>query len=433
MRPRFTSAGALVFRPHLSIDFMLDLRDRFALPSHSGIELRAFTHGLMPRTVPTMMEAFTRDWQNLGVDAWNSVPNHWMPESEERVGWWSLPDYLGDAFIAPLLTAPRGTCIMQPNVHWTVQCLLSAPEPYRDGRTEIVLTEAEFPSVRHSVRQWAQLRGLRIREIALTEDGSVDIDAILESVGPETAWVFVSHVAFATGAKIPDGELARLSEASRAMGAHFAVDGYHATGSIDVDVSRLDADVYFGGLLKEGCGSSGNAYLYVRPGLDLTPMISGWFGDADPFAFAAASEAHPQTRRRFLAGTTAVASLYHAVEGVRILLDAGLGNVRADSLAKTARCIEAAERMGLPLISHREDDLRGAMVVFEAPEAERLSQYLKTQGVYTDSRRNRYLRLAPFVWNSTDEVDKAMDSIADNLRSERYRDFEMTRETGPVT
>ncbi len=99
-----------------------------------------------------------------------------------------------------------------------------------------------------------------------------------------------------------------------------AVDGYHATASYPVDVEAIGADVYFGGLLKEACGSSGNAYLYVRPGLDLRPRLSGWFGDADPFGFAPAPADHPEVRRRFLGGTTAVASMYHAVEGARVLL-----------------------------------------------------------------------------------------------------------------
>ncbi|NBB74391.1 MAG: aminotransferase, partial [Bacteroidetes bacterium] len=65
----------------------MDLRDRFALPDPPhAIELRAFTHGLMPKTVPDMMDRFTTDWRERGVDAWNAVPNHWRPDSGERIG-----------------------------------------------------------------------------------------------------------------------------------------------------------------------------------------------------------------------------------------------------------------------------------------------------------------------------------------------------------
>ena len=418
---------------------MLNLRDRFFHPA-GAVELRAFTHGLMPRTVPAMMDGFVEDWKTRGVDAWNEVPNRWRPASGEAVGWWTLPAYLGDAFIAPLLGAPAGTCVMQPHVHWTVQCLLSAPEPFAAGR-EVVLTENEFPSVLHSVQQWAKLRGatsgsgqaLVPRILPPGADGFVDRDAVLGAIGPETAMVFLSHVGFTSGERLDHGFLRTVAEKAHAHGALFAIDGYHAASTMRVDVPATGCDVYFGGLLKEGSGSSGNAYLYVRPGLELTPRLSGWFADADPFGFHVEPRPHPEVRRRFLGGTTAVASLYHAVEGVRILLDAGLDAVRAHSLALTARSIERAEAAGLTLRSPREDDRRGAMVILEAERADLLCAWLKRHGVFTDSRKARYLRLAPFVWNTTEDVDRAFERIARALQSGEYLSAEVPAEPGPVT
>ena len=411
---------------------MLDLRDRFFVPDPPAVELRAFTHGLMPKTVPAMMDRFVDDWRERGVDAWNAVPNHWRPGSGEAVGWWTLPDYLGDAFIAPMLGAPAGTCIMQPNVHWAVQCLLSCPEPFDGGRREVVFTEGEFPSVQHSIRQWAGVTGFVPRPVALGPDGFVDVGAVLDAIGGRTAWVFLSHVGFATGEKLTDEALRAVAERAHRHGALFAVDGYHATGSVPVDVRALGADVYFGGLLKEACGSSGNAYLYVREGLALTPRLAGWFGDADPFGFRTEPRPHPEVRRRFLAGTTAVASLYHAVEGLRVLLDAGLAAVRADALEKTALAIAHAERLGLALRSPREAERRGVMVVLAVPEAGRLSEWLKTQGVFTDSRRNEVLRLAPFVWNAPAELARAFDAVEEGLRTGAHLRH-VPEAAGPVT
>jgi kynureninase len=411
---------------------MLDLRDRFFVPEPPAVELRAFTHGLMPRTVPAMMEHFVEDWRERGVDAWNAVPNWWRPDSGEAVGWWSLPDYLGDAFIAPMLRAAPGTCIMQPNVHWTVQALLSCPEPFDGGRREVVFTAAEFPSVQHSVRAWAGIAGLVPRPVPLGADGFVDLDAVLDAVGDRTAWVVLSHVGFATGEKLTDEALRAVAEKARRHGALFAVDGYHATGSVPVDVERLEADVYFGGLLKEACGSSGNAYLYVRGGLALTPRLAGWFGDADPFGFRPAPRPHPEVRRRFLAGTLAAASLYHAVEGLRVLLGAGLAAVREDALAKTALAIGHADRLGLALRSPRDPARRGVMVILAVPGASRLSEWLKTQGVYTDSRRDEVLRLAPFVWNTPDGIARAFEALGEGLRTGAHRRFE-PEAAGPVT
>ncbi|MEL6614323.1 MAG: aminotransferase class V-fold PLP-dependent enzyme, partial [Bacteroidota bacterium] len=247
--------------------------------------------------------------------------------------------------------------------------------------------------------------------------------------------------------KTPDADIRAVADAAHARGALLCVDGYHATGSVDVDVKALGADVYMGGLLKEASGSSGNAYLYVREGLDLRPRLAGWFADGDPFGFNAEPRPHPSVRRRFLAGTTAVASMYHAVEGLRILLGAGLDAVRADGLAKTALAIEgldalaasgapgsgSGEGVGLELRSPREPERRGAMVVIAMPEADKMSAWLKTRGVYTDSRRGEVLRFSPFVWNGESDVRRCVDAIGEGLESGAHLRYAPPPEAGPVT
>ncbi|GAB5521904.1 MAG: aminotransferase class V-fold PLP-dependent enzyme [Rhodothermales bacterium] len=412
---------------------MLDLRHHFHLPPEpKAVELRAFTHGLQPKSVPAMMTHFVADWQQRGVDAWNAVPNHWRPESGDPVGWWTLPSYLGDQFIAPLLHAPQGTCIMQPNVNWIVQALISAPEPVA-ARRKIVVTENAFPSVLHTVRQWQDVCGLDVVVLPATEAGFVDQDAVRSAIDDETAWVFLSHVGFTTGERLTGDFLHQVGEACHKHGALFAIDGYHATASIPTDVQALGVDVYFGGLLKEACGSSGNAYLYVRNGVELTPRLTGWFGDADPFGFQQHPQAHPEVRQRFLGGTTSVASHYHAVEGLRLFLDLGIDRMYADVMEKSGYAIERARAAGLTLRSPIHTERRSAMLLFDVPYADRLSAYLKQHRVYTDSRKGALLRMAPFVWNTQDDLDCAFDLIGEAVRSGHYLDASLSSVGGPVT
>ena len=425
---------------HFPVPPMLDLRDQFAVPPPPAVELRAFTHGLMPRTVPALMAGFCEDWAERGVDAWNGVPDRWG--LGHGTSWWALPEDLADAYLSPLLGAPRGTCILQPNVHWSVSALLSCDAPFASGRTDVVLTDAEFPSVRHAVTRWDGLRELRPVEVPAGADGFVDLDAVLAAITDRTAWVFVSHVGFATGEVLPDEALRAIAERAHHHGAHVCVDGYHATASVPIHAAALGVDAYVGGLLKEAAGSTGNSYLYVgadlRPG-GLRPRLAGWFADADPFGFRAAPEDNPVPRRRFLAGTTAIASVYHAVEGLRVLLNvedegrSGIEAVRADTLAKGAQAVARAEALGLALKSPGDPERRGAMLVFAADHADRLSAYLKTQGVYTDSRRGEVLRMAPFVWNTAADVDRAFDAVAEALASGAHLAFEAPAEGGPVT
>ena len=409
------------------------LRDLYFLPSPPNtVELRAFTHGLMPRTVPNMMQYFIEDWQNFGVDAWNAIPNHWKPESGDQIGWWTLPEYLGDQFIAPLLGAPIGTCILQPNVHWTVQCLLSSRELFSGSKNKIILTEGEFPSVLHSVYQWADLLDIEIECIPL-ENGQVSTKHVLSAIDARTALVILSHVGFTTGRKLPDSFIQELSKKTHSHGGLVAIDGYHSIGSTTKTVKDLEIDLYFGGLLKEGSGSSGNAYVYIKEDVILTPRTTGWFGDAAPFEFQSKPTPHPAIRSRFKGGTSAIASCYHSVEGIRLLLEAGLSNVRNDSLKKTNYCIDRAEKAGIEICSAHPEAERSAMFVMAIPEAHILSSYLKSRHVYTDSRKKKLLRIAPFVWNTLDEIDHTFNLIEESLRKKLHFQIPDPITAGPVT
>ncbi len=412
------------------------LRDAFVHPPADAptgtptVELRAFTHGLMPRSVPAMMQAFADDWATRGVDAWNEVPDHWG--HGQRAGWWTLPDVLADAFLAPLLGAPPRTVAHVPNVNAAVVGIFSSPETWARGR-RVVTTGGEFPSVLHSARKWAALLGLDLVVVDPLADGSVDVARLGdEAAVAGTALVAVSHVGFATGERLTDATLRGLCDAARGAGARSLVDGYHATGSLAVDVAALGCDLYTGGLLKEACGSTGNAFLYVRPGVDLTPASGGWFGDGDPFGFGPVPVPHPDVRRRFLGGTTAVASLYHAVEGVRLLLGAGLGAVEAHVAALTAHALARADALGLPLLTPRDPARRGALVALGVDHADGLSAWLKTRRVYTDSRRGRVLRLAPFVWNDRADLDRCFDAIGEALATGAHVGWREDA-AGPVT
>jgi kynureninase len=301
----------------------------------------------------------------------------------------------------------------------------------------VVCSANEFPSVLHSVQRWQDLLRLDLRVVEPGPDGFVDQAAVLDALsgdeGAEVGLVALSHVGFTTGERLPDAFLQEVAARARDADALFVLDGYHANATMPIDVEALGADVYLGGLLKEASGSAGNGFVYLREGLELTPRTTGWFGDADPFGFKRAPTPHETVRRRFLGGTTPVAALYHAVEGVRLLLEAGLEAVRDHSLALTARALERADDAGLALRSPRAPERRGAMVIVEVDAADRLCAYLKHEHVYTDSRQGRYLRLAPWVWNTRADVDRAFDAIEEALQGETYRRTDLEDVLGPVT
>ena len=73
------------------------------------------------------------------------------------------------------------------------------------------------------------------------------------------------------------------------------------------------------------------------------------------------------------------------------------------------------------------------MVIFEVEAADRLSAYLKTRHCYTDSRKGRYLRMAPFVWNTQAEIVQTFDLIEHALRTGAHLQATPEATGGPVT
>ena len=72
-----------------------------------------------------------------------------------------------------------------------------------------------------------------------------------------------------------------------AAGALVMLDDYQDCGTRPVDVKALDVDFYVTGTLKYLLGPPGLAFLYVRKELisSLAPTVTGWFGQANPFAY----------------------------------------------------------------------------------------------------------------------------------------------------
>lgn len=431
------------------------LRPLFDLPplrnGRPVIELRSFTHGLPPKAVKRNLDLFYEEWKTRGVDAWNQlnvsneiflIGDENQTEKERAVGWWNLPEVLGDRFIARLLHAPQGTCIMLPNATQIVLALLSCAELNKRNRRKIICTDGEFPAVLHSLHHYNSLiesvsanpdDRLRI-EIVKMGENAFNAEHVLKAIDDETCLVIFSHVGFVRGERIADADIRRIADKCHQHGALIAIDGYHAVASHIIDVQKLDVDCYFGGLLKEGCGSSGSCFLYIRSGLDLHPRFSGWIGDRQPFAFAETPQPHDSVRRRFLTGTPAIASLYHSTEGLKILLQAGLPRVADDMQAKVLKMLDIFQQNNVRVVSPLEEDRISALVVLAVEAADACRDALAEEhGVLVDARRNRYIRLAPHVYNTSEEIESAAQMIVDCLHSGAYRWRPSIQKTGPVT
>ncbi len=387
------------------MDPLLRFRDEFPILGRATY-LVSNSLGAMPRATRDRLMEYADRWDELGVRAWAE-------------GWWEMPRLVGDG-VAPLLGAGPGEVVMVPSVSSATASIVSALE-YDGGRDTIVTTELDFPSVRYVYDGLGRRLGARVVAVPSDDGGlTIDTDRLLAAIDERTRLVAVSHVLFRS-AYVMDAE--RICRRAREVGALVLLDAYHAVGVIPVDVRALGADFYVGGVLKWLCGGPGGAFLYASPEARdrYAPAVTGWQAHARPFAFEGQMEFAPGIAR-WLGGTPPVPALHAAIEGPRIVREAGVEAIRAKSMRQTARLIELAEGRGYAVRAPRDPARRGGTVAFDVDHGYEVAQYLLSRDVVVDYRPGAGIRVAPHFYTTDDELETAVATIAEALETGRWRE-----------
>lgn len=101
------------------------------------------------------------------------------------------------------------------------------------------------------------------------------VEDFFKGLSSKTKLVFISHITSTTGLRLPIEEI--LVKA-KALGLLTFVDGAHAPGQIDVNLSTLQADIYTGACHKWMMTPKGSSFLYVKKELQhlFDPLIVSW-------------------------------------------------------------------------------------------------------------------------------------------------------------
>ncbi|OCI31266.1 kynureninase [Oerskovia enterophila] len=310
--------------------------------------------------------------------------------------WYELPLSVGDRIGATVLGAAPGQTFVGDSTTVILYKLVRAALEARPDRTEIVLDSGNFPTDRFVLQGVAAERGATLRWIAPAHDGGVTAEQVADAVGPRTALVLLSHVAYRSGHLADAATITRLAHDA---GALVLWDLCHSAGAVPVELDAWGVDLAAGCTYKYLNGGPGSpAFGYVRADLQatLTQPIQGWMGSAAPFEMGPEYAPHPGVRR-FLSGTPAVVGMLAMQDMLDLLADAGMERVRAKSVRLTELALDLVDELLVPLgvavASPRDADRRGSHVTIDHAEFERVVPRLWQQGVVPDFRRPDGLRL----------------------------------------
>lgn len=175
---------------------------------------------------------------------------------------------------------------------------------FQPGDCVTILSHA-YGAIRNAVRFVTEPAAARIMQAKVefpnpTEDSL--LAAVIGTITPATRLAVIDHITSASAIVLP---IRRIVAACHAIGVPVLVDGAHAPGQVDLDLSEIGADWYVGNCHKWLCAPKGCAFLHARPaaqsGLHPGTISHGygqgflaefdWTGTTDPSRFLAVTAA----------------------------------------------------------------------------------------------------------------------------------------------
>jgi selenocysteine lyase/cysteine desulfurase len=272
---------------------------------------------------------------------------------------------------------------------------------------EVLTTAHDFYATHRALELKAARSGASVRRVRLYDEArnaSADaiVSAITGAIGPRTRVVAVTWVHSSTGVKLP---LRQIADGLRGD-VLLCVDGVHGLGAENVTVGALGCDFLVSGCHKWLFGPRGTGLVWGKPGAwdSVTATIPSFSGEGTPGAAMTPGGFHSFEHRWALA------------EAFRFHQRIGKARVEARIHALARRLKAGLAAMGhVTLHTPQADALSAGIVCFEV---ERLSP----DAVVAALARRRivatvtpysppYARLAPAVFNTPAEIDRALAAV----------------------
>lgn len=367
-----------------------EIRSRFSIFQRK-IYLNSCSQGPLSDAVQVGLEDYIASWHEQG-SPWEA----WVNRYEEA----------RTAFAQFINASPDEVAIVT-SVSAGINGIASALN-FRE-RKKVVMGEFEFPTMGH-VWLGQRARGADVHFVKAEGNciPTVNYEAMVDR---NTLIVPLTRVCFKNGFR---SDVNAVTQIAHRVGALVMLDDYQDCGTRPVDVKALDVDFFVTGTLKYLLGPPGLAFMYVRKELipSLVPTVTGWFGQANPFAYDPQTFDLSPTARRFESGSPSVPNVYAALPGFQLLQEIGMENVAGHIRILAQSLLSCAVDLGVR--AKTPADSVGPLVVLQSKDSTLLVQKLAENGIVASNRHDG-LRISFHVYNTVDDVKAVVEVLKKNI------------------
>jgi selenocysteine lyase/cysteine desulfurase len=349
------------------------------------------------------------------------LPRAAAEEAREAVGWKVRPSELTPerfagvparlrSALGRLIGAPADQVVLGNSASYGLH-LIANGLPWKEG-DEALLVRGDFPSV---LLPWLALerRGVVPRHVAPARH-LPEPEELAAALTPRTRAFCTTWVHSFSGVAC---DLAALGAVCRANGTLFVVNASQALGARPFDVS-LPVDAVVGVGFKWLCGPYGTGFAWVRPEVlrSLTPQQAYWLAqmtadDLGGEGMEVRPPPGPPTARTFdVFGTANFFNFKPWAASVEYLLGVGVADIAAHDQRLVQRLLDGLDPASYDVVSPRDPARRSTLVFVSHRDRGRngsLHARLRENGIEVAFRRGA-LRLAPHLYNTEDDIDRAL-------------------------
>jgi selenocysteine lyase/cysteine desulfurase len=354
------------------------------------IYLNSCSQGALSDAVEASMQEHIRSWHEHG-----SPWERWVEEYEAA----------RTAFACFIGATPEEVAVI-PSASAGINSIASALDFGK--RRKVVMGEFEFPTM-GQIWLAQERRGAEIEFLA-AQNGKICPDRYSRAIDEQTLIVPLTHVCFMNGFR---SEVAPIVKHAHERGALVMLDDYQDCGTRPIDVKALDVDFYVSGALKYLLCPSGIAFLYVRPELisSLTPTITGWFAQQNPFAFDVKHFDPATTARRFETGSPSLPHAYTATAALKLLDDFRREKIAEHIKYLTRALMDGARDLKIKVKTPAESV--GPLIVLQMKDADAMVKKMAAENIVVSNRMDG-LRVSFHLYNTLGDVHAVLGRLEKN-------------------